>query len=50
LKIEKKFDAIYSNKVLHHLITNDSRTSIQKQKEILNPCGILFHFFGDGIK
>lgn len=48
LKTEKKFDAIYSNKVLHHLADNDLRVSIKRQAEILNPNGIICHSFWKG--
>ena len=50
LKTERKFDGIYSNKVLHHLTTDDLKISIKKQKDILNPNGILFHSFWKGSK
>ena len=50
LKTERKFDGIYSNKVLHHLTTDDLKISIKKQKDILNPKGILFHSFWKGSK
>ena len=46
----RTFDCIYSNKVLHHLTTSDLKTSLKKQKEILNPNGILFHSFWRGNK
>jgi len=50
LKTDRKFDGIYSNKVLHHLTTDELKTSLKKQKEILNPGGILFHSFWKGDK
>ena len=50
LKTDRKFDGIYSNKVLHHLTTDDLKTSLKSQKEILNPKGILFHSFWRGSK
>ncbi len=50
LSTDRNFDCIYSNKVLHHLITDDLKISLKKQKEILNPGGILFHSFWKGNK
>ena len=50
LSTDRTFDCIYSNKVLHHLTTDDLKLSIKKQKEILNPNGILFHSFWKGDK
>lgn len=50
LNTNRKFDGIYSNKVLHHLTTEDLKTSLKNQKEILNPQGILFHSFWKGNK
>jgi len=50
LKTNKKFDGIYSNKVLHHLKDNELIHSIKRQYEILNSNGIICHSFwkGDG--
>ena len=50
LKVNKKFDGIYSNKVLHHLKNVELSDSIKRQHEILNPSGIICHSFwkGDG--
>ncbi|MGH1520895.1 MAG: class I SAM-dependent methyltransferase [Nitrosopumilus sp.] len=50
LQTERKFDCIYSNKVLHHLTRRDLSKSFQRQKEILNPNGIAFHSFWKGTK
>ena len=50
LPTERTFDCIYSNKVLHHLTTDNLKTSLKRQKEILNPNGILFHSFWKGDK
>lgn len=44
----KKFDGIYSNKVLHHLNDNELQQSIQRQWEVLNPEGIICHSFWQG--
>jgi len=48
LKIDKKIDGIYSNKVLHHLRDNELIDSIKRQYEILNPDGIICHSFWKG--
>lgn len=50
LKTTKKFDGIYTNKVLQHLTKWDLKKSIKRQKEILNPNGIPFHSFWKGNK
>ena len=50
IKIERKFDCIFSNKVLIHLTKEDCRSSIKQQKNVLNPRGILFHTFWYGNK
>lgn len=50
LQTNRKFDCIYSNKVLHHLTKEDLKKSLSRQKEILNPDGILFHSFWKGNK
>jgi len=42
---ERKFDCIYSNKVLHHLTKSDLAQSFQKQKELLSRKGLLMHSF-----
>jgi len=48
LKTDKKFDGIYSNKVLHHLTDNELIDSIKRQYEILNSNGIICHSFWKG--
>lgn len=50
LATDKKFDGIYSNKVLQHLTDQDLGKSILRQVEILNQGGIICHSFwkGDG--
>ena len=48
LKTEKKFDGIYSNKVLHHLTDNELKDSIKRQHDILHPNGIICHSFWKG--
>ena len=50
MKTDRRFDCIYSNKVLHHLTREDLAKSFQRQKEILNPNGIAFHSFWKGNK
>lgn len=47
---DRTFDCIYSNKVLHHLTREDLKKSFQRQQEILNPNGIVFHSFWKGDK
>ncbi len=48
IETEKKFDGIYSNKVLHHLKDNELINSINRQFEILKPGGIICHSFWKG--
>lgn len=50
MDIERRFDGIYSNKVLHHLTHEELRQSLRKQLALLKPGGILFHtiWTGDG--
>lgn len=48
LKTDKKFDGIYSNKVLQHLTEEELKSSIQKQVDILKPNGIICHSFWKG--
>ena len=50
LDTERTFDGIYSNKVLHHLPRKDLKKSFQRQVEIINPNGIIFHSFWKGDK
>ena len=50
MEIDRKFDCIYSNKVLHHLTRNNLKTSLHKQAKVLNDNGILFHSFWYGDK
>ena len=47
---DRTFDCIYSNKVLHHLTSDELRQSLGRQSRVLNAHGILFHTFwhGDG--
>ena len=50
MDIDRKFDCIYSNKVLHHLTRDDLKTSLHRQADALNDKGILFHSFWYGDK
>jgi cyclopropane fatty-acyl-phospholipid synthase-like methyltransferase len=50
IEIKRKFDCIYSNKVLIHLTKEECCSSFKQQKNILNPKGILFHTFWYGTK
>jgi len=50
IRTDKKFDGIYTNKVLQHLTKWDLKKSIKRQAEILNPNGIAFHSFWKGNK
>ncbi len=45
LETKHTFDCIYSNKVLHHLKREELRTSFERQNELLNSGGIIFHSF-----
>ncbi len=45
LKTDRKFDCIYSNKVLHHMMREDLPKSFERQLALLNEDGILFHSF-----
>lgn len=48
LDTEQTFDAIYSNKVLHHLTEEELITSLSKQAKRLSPNGIIAHSFWVG--
>ncbi len=48
LKVGNNFDAIYSNKVLHHLKDDELKASIERQHAILNENGIVCHSFWKG--
>ncbi len=50
LKTNRRFDCIYSNKVLHHLSTSNLKHSIKRQSQLLNQNGIIFHTFWNGNK
>lgn len=48
MQLSRKFDAIYSNKVLHHLSTSELGESLKKQADILNHEGLVVHSFWKG--
>jgi len=48
MDIDRKFDCIYSNKVLPHLSKEELERSLRKQVGVLNDGGILFHTFWHG--
>ena len=50
LETKRRFDGIYSNKVLHHLTIDELRDSFQRQAELLKPGGMLLHSFWHGNK
>jgi len=50
LKTDRKFNGLYSNKVLMHLTREELKQSIKRQAEILEPNGIIFHSFWWGDK
>jgi len=49
LDTARTFDAIYSNKVLHHLTREDLAQSLRRQLDLLNPGGVALHalWYGD---
>lgn len=51
IETERKFDCVYSNKVLHHLTDEELAKSIRRQKEILSDGGLAMHSFwcGEGV-
>jgi cyclopropane fatty-acyl-phospholipid synthase-like methyltransferase len=50
LKTDRKFDSIYSNKVLHHIKEDELEESFKNQLKILNEEGLIFHTFWLGDK
>lgn len=46
----RKFDCIYSNKVLIHLTKEELKKSFLRQRDVLNEKGIIFHSFWKGNK
>jgi len=45
LDIDRKFDCIYTNKVLYHLTEEEMIESLNQQKDLLNDEGLLLHSF-----
>ncbi len=50
LNLDRRFDCIYSNKVLIHLTKEECKQSLSLQKNLVNPGGIVFHTFWVGNK
>lgn len=50
LKTDRKFDCIYSNKVLIHLTKQELKKSLKRQRDVLNHDGLIFHSFWKGDK
>ncbi len=48
LDTQRKFDCIFSNKVLQHLTNDELQKSIKKQSSILNNGGLICHSFWNG--
>jgi trans-aconitate methyltransferase len=48
IETDRQFDAIYSNKVLHHLDSEELARSVHRQSEVLLPDGIIAHSFWYG--
>jgi SAM-dependent methyltransferase len=48
LDTKRRFDAMYSNKVLMHLTREELRASLRRQAEVLNEGGLLLHSFWYG--
>ncbi len=50
MNIDRTFDSIYSNKVLHHLTSQELKSSLHNQARVLNSSGIALHSFWYGDK
>ncbi len=50
IETDRKFDCIYSNKVLHHLTREQLKESLERQADVLNDKGIIFHSLWYGNK
>lgn len=48
LDIDQQFDAVYSNKVMHHLKDDEIKASIQRQFELLHDDGMICHSLWKG--
>ena len=46
---DRRFDGIYSNKVLQHLTREELEVSLHRQAQVLNSTGVLLHslWYGD---
>eukprot|EP00511_Aplanochytrium_stocchinoi_P004772 CAMPEP_0204829174 /NCGR_PEP_ID=MMETSP1346-20131115/7225_1 /ASSEMBLY_ACC=CAM_ASM_000771 /TAXON_ID=215587 /ORGANISM="Aplanochytrium stocchinoi, Strain GSBS06" /LENGTH=185 /DNA_ID=CAMNT_0051958739 /DNA_START=93 /DNA_END=650 /DNA_ORIENTATION=+ len=49
METDRRFDCVYSNKVLQHLSRDELKQSLSRQASVLNKNGILFHslWYGD---
>lgn len=45
---DRRFDCVYSNKVLHHLSDAELAQSLERQSRVLNPDGVAMHSFWYG--
>jgi trans-aconitate methyltransferase len=43
IETDRTFDAIYSNKVLHHLTVDEMCRSLERQAQLIRPGGLLMH-------
>ena len=50
LTTEQKFEAVYANKVLHHLSDDDLQRSLARQVEILQEGGVVCHILSGRVK
>jgi trans-aconitate methyltransferase len=50
IETDKRFDCIFSNKVLHHLERSDLETSVPRQAAVLEEDGLVAHSFWSGNK
>ncbi|MGL4450920.1 MAG: class I SAM-dependent methyltransferase [Sarcina sp.] len=48
LDIDRKFDCIFSNKLINHLTLEELKESLKKQAQLLEKDGKVFHFFAEG--
>lgn len=48
LKVNNKFNGIYSNKVMHHLTDDELISSLKRQYDLLHSKGIICHSFWQG--
>lgn len=50
LNTDRKFDSVFSNKVLHQMAESDLADSLQNQAKLLNGGGFAIHSFWSGTK